>query len=217
MCIAVDLTPPPQAHLPMVQADLCELPFRTESFDVVSAMNCLSFLGDPTVGIREAHRLLKPGGLFLAGAPSRYHDAELRYVVPDWGTPSPFDAEEAEIVGSAFEGVEVDWWEIPAYRLADRAAVEDYLTAFKIPEAAERAHHVDITKAGVNILGSEVEMCCSDSLPIHAQLCPAIDRLTYALRSVASWLSISSRWCSASWSAWAATQRSVLVAGLGQG
>jgi len=103
-CVAIDLNPPPRAFSPMVCADLRQLPLPTARFDTVSAVNCLYFLDDPSVGVREAHRVLRPGGLFLTSAPSRYHDPELRHVLPDWGERSPFDAEEvAEIVAGSFE------------------------------------------------------------------------------------------------------------------
>jgi SAM-dependent methyltransferase len=130
---------------------------RDGGFDAVAAINCLYFLGDPVEGVREASRMLRPGGLFLAGAPSRYHDPELAEVVPGWGEASPFDTEDAEVIVSAvFDDVEAEWWKVPAYRLPDRAAVVDYLVAFEVPDAEDRAAAVpvptQITKSGVNIL-----------------------------------------------------------------
>jgi SAM-dependent methyltransferase len=156
-CVAVDLNPPADAFSPMVRADLRSLPLVSGSVDAVSAVNCLYFLADPAVGVQEARRLLRPGGLFLAGVPSRYHDPELRHVLPDWGQRSPFDAEEAgEIVASVgFSDVEIDWWEAPAYLLRDHDAVVDYLVAFKVPDAERRATEVTtptyVTKSGVNV------------------------------------------------------------------
>ena len=155
-CVAIDLDPPPGAFSPMVCGDLRQLPLPTARFDAVSAVNCLYFLDDPSVGVREAHRVLRPGGLFLTSAPSRYHDPELRHVLPDWGERSPFDAEEvAEIVAGSFEDVVVEPWEEPAYYLRDQSAVTDYLVAFKIPDPGERATLVEtptyVTKSGVNV------------------------------------------------------------------
>ncbi len=125
-CVAVDLNPPTDAFSPMVCGDLRHLPLPTARFDAMSAVNCLYFLDDPAVGVREAHRVLRPGGLFLAGAPSRYHDPELRHVLPNWGERSPFDAEEvAEIVAGSFGDVVVERWQSPAYYLRDQAAVTD--------------------------------------------------------------------------------------------
>jgi len=155
-CVAVDLNPPTDAFSPMVCGDLRHLPLPTARFDAVSAVNCLYFLDDPAVGVREAHRVLRPGGLFLAGAPSRYHDPELRHVLPNWGERSPFDAEEvAEIVAGSFGDVVVERWQSPAYYLPNQAAVTDYLVAFKIPDADQRAALVEtpthVTKSGVNV------------------------------------------------------------------
>lgn len=156
-CLAVDLNPPPEAFAPMVCGDLQRVPIASGRVDAVSAVNCLYFLADPAAGVREARRLLRHRGTFLAGAPSRYHDPELRHVLPSWGERSPFDAEEAaEIVSSCgFTEVEVDWWEAPAYSLPDRQAVIDYLVAFKVADPERRAKEVatptQVTKSGVNV------------------------------------------------------------------
>lgn len=156
-CVAMDLNPPPGAFSPMVCGDLRWLPFVPGRFDAVSAVNCLYFLPDPAVGVRSAHRLLRPGGIFLAGAPSRYHDPELQHVLPNWGQKSPFDAEDAaEIVAACgYADVEAEWWEAPAYFLPDQHAVIDYLVAFKVPDPERRAETVEtpthVTKSGVNV------------------------------------------------------------------
>ena len=102
--------------------------------------------------------MLSPGGRFVAGAPSRVHDPELRDVLPEWGRPSPFDAEDAEaIVASVFDVDEVEWWESPAYHLPHRRAVTDYLVAFKVPDPEDRAALVavptDVTKSGATVWG----------------------------------------------------------------
>jgi SAM-dependent methyltransferase len=159
-CVAVDLNPPPGHVEPMVRADLRHVPLRSAAFDAVSAVNCLYFLADPAPAIEEAHRLLRPGGTFLASAPSRHHDPELRHVLDGWGEASPFDAEEAEaIVRGTFadpdDEVRVDRWAVPAYHLPDRQAVVDYLVAFRQPDAEARAGQVptptDVTKSGCDV------------------------------------------------------------------
>jgi SAM-dependent methyltransferase len=157
-CVLVDLNVCDwqDHHRPAVVADLRSTPFRRASFDAASAVNCLYFLADPVIGIQQAYDVLKPGGIFLASTPSRHHDPELADVAPDWGRQGTFDAEEAaDLVASVFDQVEVGWWEVPAYRLPDRAAVVDYLVAFGIPEPEARAERLpvplDITKKGVDI------------------------------------------------------------------
>ena len=142
-------------HRPAVVGDLRSLPVRRRSFDAVAAVNCLYFLGSPVSAIAEAYEALKPGGLFLASTPSRYHDPELAGIPSTHrGVRGTFDAEEAaEAVAQVFPDVEVDWWEVAAYHLPDRAAVADYLAAFGIPEeyADELPAPLDITKSGVDL------------------------------------------------------------------
>jgi SAM-dependent methyltransferase len=153
-CTAVDRDPPPDRFEPMVRADLRAVPLPRASFDAVSAVNCLYFLGDPRDGIREARELLKPSGLFLAGSPSRYHDPEVKDLIPEWGVPGPFDAEEAaSIVAEVFGEVEVEWWEGPAYLLETRDAVDDYFVMFEYPRDQVDAVELPltITKSGINI------------------------------------------------------------------
>jgi SAM-dependent methyltransferase len=155
-CVTFDLHPLGGALRPLVRGDLRHLPFVPGSLDGISAVNCLYFLGEPTRAVAEAWQTLREGGLFLASTPSRYQDPELAEAVPGWGAPSPFDAEEAaELVASVSDDVEEEWWEEPAYRLSNRAAVIDYLVAFKHPQPEEIADRLQppltITKSGVNV------------------------------------------------------------------
>lgn len=48
------------------------LPLRTGSLDVVRAKEIIEHLPDPLSMVREAYRVLRPGGLFLAHVPSQY-------------------------------------------------------------------------------------------------------------------------------------------------
>jgi 2-polyprenyl-6-hydroxyphenyl methylase/3-demethylubiquinone-9 3-methyltransferase len=48
-----------------LQGDVHELPFADESFDAVSALDLLEHVGEPKQVIKEAARVLKPGGLFF--------------------------------------------------------------------------------------------------------------------------------------------------------
>ena len=144
-------------HRPAVIGDLRAIPTRRDSFDAVAAVNCLYFLPDPVAAIHEAYEILKPGGLFLASTPSRYHDPELAGIPSlHRGTRGTFDAEEApDLVAQVFDDIEVNWWEVAAYHLPDQAAVVDYLLAFGVvdPEAhaADLPVPLDITKTGVDV------------------------------------------------------------------
>lgn len=144
-------------HRPAVIGDLRSIPFRRGSFDAVAAVNCLYFLADPVAAIQQAYEILKPGGIFLASTPSRYHDPELAGIPSSHrGKRGTFDAEEApDLVARVFDDIEVNWWDVAAYHLPDRAAVVDYLVAFGIedPEAhaADLPVPLDITKKGVDV------------------------------------------------------------------
>jgi ubiquinone/menaquinone biosynthesis C-methylase UbiE len=48
-----------------LQADACSLPFGDGMFDAVVCQFGIMFVPDKALAIREAHRVLKPGGIFL--------------------------------------------------------------------------------------------------------------------------------------------------------
>lgn len=143
---------------PAVQADGTALPFRTNVFDAVVAVNVLDHLPDPLPAIRAAHRVLRPGGVLIAGAISRHDSPELAAV---WRpAPTPFDAEDAPgIVASVFGPVTVHGWDAPLLTLPDSAAVADYLRARFVPpeRAAADARRLPVplpvTKRGALVVG----------------------------------------------------------------
>jgi len=49
------------------------IPYEDESFDVVFADNVMEHVADPLVTFREIGRVLKPGGVFLAKTPNKWH------------------------------------------------------------------------------------------------------------------------------------------------
>lgn len=54
-----------RAAAPRVRADLAALPFPTATFDAVLLRAVLHHLADPAVGLREAARVAKPGGVVV--------------------------------------------------------------------------------------------------------------------------------------------------------
>ncbi|MGW1071753.1 bifunctional 2-polyprenyl-6-hydroxyphenol methylase/3-demethylubiquinol 3-O-methyltransferase UbiG [Streptomyces sp. NPDC002537] len=49
----------------VVQADITDLPFEDESFDVVTAGQCLEHVPDPFAVVKELCRVLRPGGTLV--------------------------------------------------------------------------------------------------------------------------------------------------------
>ncbi len=112
----------------VVRGDARRLPFRDATFASVAALWMLYHMPDPRVTIREAHRVLRPGGLFAASAVARDDSPEFGDLLDR--RPSSFDAEEAaELVGNVFGNVDVTRWDAPLLILPNRAAVVDYLVS----------------------------------------------------------------------------------------
>ena len=126
---------------PRVFGDARMLPFPDNTFGGAAALYMLYHFEDPVQAVAECHRVLSPGGLFAACAPSMYDSPELQSVLPGYGVPSTFDSENApEIVGSVFGEIEVDAWDGPYVHLPDREALALYLRGRRLsPAAAGRA------------------------------------------------------------------------------
>lgn len=126
-----------QAPRPVVRADACRLPFGDNTFDGAAALCMLYHLSDPLVALREARRVLRPGGLLAISVPSRHNDPELASVLPRWGQPLSCDAENGPaLLREVFDAIEIQRWDAPLVRLPDRAALTLYLRGRGLTEQA---------------------------------------------------------------------------------
>jgi SAM-dependent methyltransferase len=124
---------------PALLADAARLPVDDGVCDAVTAINVLYHLDAPIEAIAEAHRVLRPGGRFVASAIARGDSPELRAY---WTRPpTSFDAEDAPAqVVEVFGSVDVLPWDAPLLVLPHRDAVRDYLLGRQAStEQAERA------------------------------------------------------------------------------
>lgn len=152
--LGIDMSPTQisRSTQPVLMANANHLPIRDESAGAVAALYMLYHLDEPLIAIREAHRVLKRGGLFVACSPARNDSPEVQ---PEQ-EPSTFDAEDAPaIVGQVFDDVEVEIWDAPMLTLRDRNAVRLYLTSrMADPALADRVETpVTITKRGSIVWG----------------------------------------------------------------
>lgn len=146
-----------------VSADASRLPFHSQAFKSVAALYMLYHLPDPRQAIAESYRLLTPGGLFVASAPSRYNDPELAHLLPSL-TPATFDAENGpQMVREFFAETDVERWDGPFVQLPDDEALKLYLrgrgglSEAEIGQAAKRVSvPLTLTKRGALIFGRKI-------------------------------------------------------------
>jgi SAM-dependent methyltransferase len=139
---------------PAVRADAARLPLADRSVSAAVAVNMLYHLPDPLLAIREAARVLRPGGTFIAATISRHDSPELASA---WRpAPGTFDAEDAAAMAAGvFRSVAAEYWDGPLVTLPDQPAVRDYLIARQVSpaDAAAAAGRfrtpLPVTKRGV--------------------------------------------------------------------
>ncbi len=143
-------------HRPVVLADMRALPFRDGAFDAVAHLWCLYHIDDPAAAIREARRVLKPGGRYYASTAARNSDPEL---LPEGYPPSSFDAEDAvAIVSAEFPDVQPQRWDGKFFPLATSDEVSAYCRHNFIPleRAADTELPLWLTKRGVLVRARKI-------------------------------------------------------------
>jgi len=144
-----------KAPAPKVRADGGALPFRDRCADGVAMLWTLYHFADPVAAMREARRVLRHEGWFVACAPSRWNDPELSAYLPGFGVETPFDAELApELVNRVFGNVEVDAWDGHLLTLQNQDDLARFLRSQmcppeRIPQAvADLTVPLPLTKRG---------------------------------------------------------------------
>ena len=96
-------------QVPLVQADVCEMPFRDNCFDVAfSAFGAIPFVADSALAMRQVARVLRPGGRWVFAATH-----PMRWAFPDDPGPKGLTAIQSYFDRSPY--VEVDSDGVPAY------------------------------------------------------------------------------------------------------
>jgi ubiquinone/menaquinone biosynthesis C-methylase UbiE len=161
-----------QAGTPSVQGDAGSLPFGGAAFDVVVAAFVVNHLDDPVAALREANRVLRPGGVLLASTFA---------AGPDHAAKAVVDATAADL----------GWRPPPWYQhfkavLADRVADPDAVAAMARRAGFARADAtVNVVDVGrldpVALVEYRLGM---GSLAEFAAELPAADRAALVARAV---------------------------------
>ncbi|HUS05373.1 MAG TPA: methyltransferase domain-containing protein [Bryobacteraceae bacterium] len=94
----------PRRNLAWLHSSCTALPFRDGSFDLVVAFEVIEHLKDWQSLIREARRVLAPGGQFIVSTPNKAYYGESRKL----SGPNPFHEHEFEY--EEFRGVLAEWF-----------------------------------------------------------------------------------------------------------
>jgi ubiquinone/menaquinone biosynthesis C-methylase UbiE len=65
--------PPLKDHVTYVQADVQDMPFEKNSFDLVISCETIEHVPDPSAAVREMYRVCKPGGTLYLTTPNYFN------------------------------------------------------------------------------------------------------------------------------------------------
>ncbi len=112
-------------------ADVQDLPFADDAFDVVAAMWMLYHVPDLDRALAEVRRVLRPGGLFVAVTNGDEHTADLRREAGDGPLVTGFSSENGrDSLARHFDDIEAE-------HIATRAVFEDHAAAVAYLESSE--------------------------------------------------------------------------------
>jgi ubiquinone/menaquinone biosynthesis C-methylase UbiE len=130
---------PHTAGITKIAADAERLPFEDSSFSLVTANMVVEHVEDPERLLREVHRVLKPGGVFLFHTPNaRYFEVAIARHIP---------ASVMKAIASVLDGrAQEDIFETH-YRLNTAGDIRTVATGCGLQ--AQQIRHVECTAQGV--------------------------------------------------------------------
>jgi len=135
--------------------DVLALPFPDASIDFVFSNGVLHHTGDTARGLREMHRVLRPGGrafLYLYGAGGLFWHARRAAREVMWRIPRDYAADTLRLIGMpANRFIFMDTWYVPVEEHISRNDLESLLreTGFARAQKLVSGRHTDLDSASV--------------------------------------------------------------------
>ncbi len=79
-------------RIELICGDIARLPLADNSFDAAVSSRVFQYLPDPVLGVREAFRVLKPGGVFVVAIPNKLNP--IKYLTYRASLYSPFQVRD---------------------------------------------------------------------------------------------------------------------------